>query len=349
MTTVDKHDSTARGNSSPDGSPVSKWQDVASRQELREAARVANAGLGFAKNEDDAEADRRYRQYRSLDPFPDIPPALLNSADIADYVARTSMIHPFHPELLKSASYEVALFGKYFYISADGTRFDGDLKAGETAVLPKNSIGFMSVEPYFRLPDYIALRHNLKIDHIYKGLLVGTGPLIDPGFTGRIGLPLHNLTENDYTFVGGKGIIWVEFTKLSPNPAWANPGPPEPRRGAYVSFPAERTATKQVEDYVRDAVGLDPVPASSSAAIAARAKKAVKVATSTRNILRGVSFAAAITVAALSIAIAVQLVSMSQQLTDVRIEIAKLQSNPLPGATPSPMPTLVATPTPAGP
>ena len=55
----------------------------------------------------------------------------------------------------------------------------------------------------------------MKISHIYKGLLLGTGPLVDPGFVGRLSIPLHNLTANNYKFKFGQGMIQLEFTKLS--------------------------------------------------------------------------------------------------------------------------------------
>jgi hypothetical protein len=45
----------------------------------------------------DEEAEVRYEKFKSLDPFPEIPPALLNSADIEDYVAKTGMLFPFDP------------------------------------------------------------------------------------------------------------------------------------------------------------------------------------------------------------------------------------------------------------
>jgi hypothetical protein len=55
---------------------------------------------------------------------------------------------------------------------------------------------------------------------VHRGLLLGTGPLVDPGFVGRLFIPLHNLTSQPYTLLGGEGLIWVEFTKISPHPHW---------------------------------------------------------------------------------------------------------------------------------
>ena len=56
----------------------------------------------YAATDDDAAA--RFQKYGGIDPFPDIPPALLNSADISDYVASTGMIYPFYEQLQKPAS-----------------------------------------------------------------------------------------------------------------------------------------------------------------------------------------------------------------------------------------------------
>ncbi len=86
--------------------------------------------------------------------------------------------------------------------------------------LQPNSIAFVTLEPEFHIPQYLALRFNLRIKHVYKGLLLGTGPLVDPGFEGRLSIPLHNLTNNTYRFDYGDELISIEFTKLSPNSHW---------------------------------------------------------------------------------------------------------------------------------
>jgi deoxycytidine triphosphate deaminase len=151
------------------------------------------------------------------DPFPQIPAALLNSAHIQDYVHVTGMIAPFDPSDLKPASYAFRLRGTC-------VRYEGDMKIvdevgdGKPYRLPKNSIAFVTVGPRLTLPDYIAARFNLRIDLVYRGLLLGTGPLIDPGWFGDLSIPLHNLTDQDYMLTGGERLIWMEFTKTSPIP-----------------------------------------------------------------------------------------------------------------------------------
>ncbi len=163
----------------------------------------------------------KYNKYKAIDPFlNDIPPALLNSADIHSYVKATGMIHPFEEKALKSASYAAKIAGECRYWDEKNQKFKTVLleKDGDKLVLKPNSIAFVGIDPTFRLPDYIALRFNLKISNVYRGLLLGTGPLIDPGFEGKISIPLHNLTSNEYVFSYAESLIWIEFTKTSPLP-----------------------------------------------------------------------------------------------------------------------------------
>ena len=187
---------------------------------------------GYPKNAN--EAASRYVKYSSQDPLPETAPALLNSADIKAYIKYTGMIYPFHDEDLQSASYKVRIGGKVVYwkytdpSTEEGT--NGGIhkvvkelsKDGDSFELLPNSIAFVTLEPEFRIPKYIALRFNLQITHIYKGLLLGTGPLVDPGFNGRLSIPLHNLTNNIYRFNYGDTLITMEFTKLSQNKEWDN-------------------------------------------------------------------------------------------------------------------------------
>jgi deoxycytidine triphosphate deaminase len=165
------------------------------------------------------EAELRSVRYRDVDPFPDIPRALLSSEHIKAYVRQTGMIHPFDDdqklEALKSASYEVRAGGQFIYWDKDEEQVVQLIRRDETFTLPANSISYVQIGCEFRLPQYIAVRFNLRITHVHRGLLLGTGPLVDPGFHGRLLVPLHNLTSDKYTIRGDEGLIWMEFTKTS--------------------------------------------------------------------------------------------------------------------------------------
>jgi len=237
----------------------------------------------------DAEAEERYNKFKSCDPFPEIAPALLNSADFIDYIIATGMICPFHLEKskLKPASYAVSLLGQFVYWDEEGEIVNDEISEGKIFVLKKNSIAFVTLEPFFRLPEYIALRFNLKIKNVYRGLLLGTGPLVDPGFKGRLPIPLHNLTTNDYTFRGGEDIIYFEFTKLSPNDRWNKNKELIRREGEYVQFEERKIIERQsIIDYTLHAASGKPIRSSipESVRIANEmAKKAAKSSEDSKN------------------------------------------------------------------
>ena len=129
------------------------------------------------------------------------------------------MISPFYDEeklgRLKSASYEVNPGGLFIFWDEQGHKKVEKINKEGTFTLPRNSISFVQLEAEFRLPQYIAVRFNLRITHVHRGLLLGTGPLVDPGFHGNLLIPLHNLTSDPYTIRGDEGLIWIEFTKTS--------------------------------------------------------------------------------------------------------------------------------------
>jgi len=205
----------------------------------------------FAKTEEEAKA--RFEKFKSKDPFPSILPSLLNSADISDYVAQTGMICPFYEDKLKSASYEVKLLGRVVYWDAEGKRHAFNLETGRDFTLIKNSIAFVTPQPTFRLPDYIALRFNLKITYVERGILLGTGPLVDPGFEGKLLIPLHNLTNNEYILKGGEGFMWAEFTKISELKPLSKGMQDLDRYGKYVPFPDRKKYLKP-ENYIEKAL-----------------------------------------------------------------------------------------------
>lgn len=208
---------------------------------------------------DVAEAELRHSYWVERDPFPDIPPALLGSDAVLEYIRVTAMVHPFRGwqpgiggqqgepdrKLVKPASYEIRPGKAFYYFDEKGDLVKNDLTVSDARRmlrLPRNSITFVSTEETLRLPNYIAARFNLRIKHVHRGILLGTGPLVDPGFNLPILIPLHNLTDQDYFISLDEGLIWVEFTKTYPAPAdihWgkvAKPGLPRTTKKGFEEF-----------------------------------------------------------------------------------------------------------------
>ena len=96
----------------------------------------------------------------------------------------------------------------------------------------------------------MVLSFNLKITHIYKGILLGNGTIVDPGFKGRLSIPLHNLTSNEYVFSSGDEIISIEVTKMSP--IYKYNVTPQTRLGKYIV--REIPNHRQVDQYLQRAL-----------------------------------------------------------------------------------------------
>lgn len=214
--------------------------------------------------------EQRSSELSNIDPYPQIPPALLNAGYLASYALSTGMIEPFDiGALTKPATYLVPLRGpvryqddsgnvQSFFLSSEPVSNELDVRSSFS--LRPNSLCYVTLQPRFRMPPYIAGRFNLLIRDVYRGLLVGTGPLVDPGFSGYLSIPVHNFTSNEYILRADEGFVYFEFTKLSfinPEnsaiPIWV-PKPVEDQ----PPFPSSKNQRRSLDDYIIQATGGRP-------------------------------------------------------------------------------------------
>jgi deoxycytidine triphosphate deaminase len=144
------------------------------------------------------------------DPAPELQGVLL-SDQIHFYVERVGLIEGWEPSSLKPASYGLRLGGRYY----SNGEF-GDLRPGQKLTIPRNSIVYVSMLEVINMPMYMIGRFNLKIDLIYQGIILGTGPQVDPGFRGRLSCPLHNISNNDVELEYGQRFATIDFVKTTP-------------------------------------------------------------------------------------------------------------------------------------
>jgi deoxycytidine triphosphate deaminase len=256
------------------------------------------AELNFATS--DAEAAERAAKFLKSDPFPSIPMSLLSSAEIDDYARATSLLYPFDSRGLKTASYEVHIGGEFTYWNGEGRRIDQAVTKGSPCVFPANSVSFIQLEPYFRVPYYLALRYNLRTTHLHRGLLLGSGPLVDPGFSGKVLVPIHNLTATDYDLDTNEALVWVEFAKTS-----FGHKPTESEASAkryFVGFPPTKL-NLSADAYLRKANAGNPIRSSIPTAMAEARSSAREAASWARNLALGALAGIAITVLGLAIAL----------------------------------------------
>lgn len=175
------------------------------------------AGNEYIKNTDVKE---KYKRFKDVDPYPEIDSSLLNAEDIVKYILTTGMLDPFEPEKLKGAIYTCTFSGNYLKYNDNNECEAYSLSDDEELTIKPNSISYLEISTFFQIPLYLVLRFNLQVQHVYKGLLLGTGPIVDPGFVGRLYIPLHNFTSNTYIIRKNADLISVEFTKLSIKDDW---------------------------------------------------------------------------------------------------------------------------------
>lgn len=190
------------------------------------------------------------------DPLRHIPPALLNSADIQAYQEACKLIRgeEFDTRRLKAACYKVLCRGDVYWSDSTNHRKQQRIDGDQSYTLPRNGIAYISPDVQFCLPDFIAARFNLTIGLVHRGLLLGTGPLIDPGFEGRLLIPLHNLTTRDVELKASDGLIWVEFTKLSPDQCQEYAG----KKFDFVRSFKPEEKNRPVEHYFAKTDGVPP-------------------------------------------------------------------------------------------
>lgn len=177
-------------------------------------ARPANArSLDAPINRSDFELRADWWEYD--DPFEDLGAALLTAEQIKNYARVTGLVYPFNEAFLKGATYEIGIANNVYYWDEKKKKKVVSVSSASDKgiVLEANSITFVQTDVEFRLPQYIAIRFNLHIKLVHRGLLLGTGPIVDPGFRGRLLIPLHNLTSQPVTISKNEKIVWIEFSK----------------------------------------------------------------------------------------------------------------------------------------
>jgi deoxycytidine triphosphate deaminase len=118
----------------------------------------------------------------------------------------------YEPENLRPAAYTLRIGDDY--IDSDGKKHKLSEK-DDTFVFQKNSIIFVSTKEELDLPFYIVARFNLRVNWVYAGILLGTGPQVDPGFSGQLSCPLYNLTSVDIMIKRGEDFATIDFEKTT--------------------------------------------------------------------------------------------------------------------------------------
>jgi deoxycytidine triphosphate deaminase len=151
-------------------------------------------------------------EWKYEDPYPDEHGILLSNR-IHELCERRLLISGhYQKQNLRPASYTLRIGEDYIDSEGNLRRFTDD---EDSFVFEKNSIVFVTIKEEFDLPYYIIARFNLRVNWVYDGVLLGTGPQVDPGFTGYLSCPLYNLTNADITIKHAQNFATIDFEKTT--------------------------------------------------------------------------------------------------------------------------------------
>lgn len=120
---------------------------------------------------------------------------------LPDHALRTlgpRLCEPFLPELVNPASIDVRLgYNILFEQSSDKTKFTAlQLHKDATYTLRPGAFILAETLEYVRIPNHIAAFFSLKSSRAREGLQHLMAGFVDPGWSGRLTLELHNSLQN---------------------------------------------------------------------------------------------------------------------------------------------------------
>lgn len=156
----------------------------------------------------------RHEEYLWRDPFgPSVSGAVLLSDHIHYLADEIGLVDPFKEKHLRPAAYDVRV-GNCYYVD-DEKRELGD----NWIEIPPNGLVYVRTMEKFNIPYYLVARYSLRVQQVYRGLLIDNGLHIDPGYSGYIWIPVHNFTTQTRILLQGEEFISVEFNRTTPLPA----------------------------------------------------------------------------------------------------------------------------------
>ncbi len=146
------------------------------------------------------------------DPHPDDQGILLSNR-IHELCEQKLLISDDYEEKnLRPAAYTLRVGPDYI---DSGGKFRHFTDEEDSFIFEKNSIVYVSIKERLHLPYHIIARFNLRVNWVYDGILLGTGPQVDPGFTGFLSCPLYNLTDADVTIKRDQDFATIDFEKTT--------------------------------------------------------------------------------------------------------------------------------------
>ncbi len=152
----------------------------------------------------------QHEEYLWKDPFePAVSGAVLLSDHIHFLADEIGLVDPFDERYLRPAAYDLRVGNAYYIDDKPGIVTD------EPIEVPANGLVYIRTMEKFNLPYYLVARYSLRVQQVYRGLLIDNGLHVDPGYCGYIWIPVHNFTTQSRMLPQGQEFISVEFNRTT--------------------------------------------------------------------------------------------------------------------------------------
>ncbi len=119
----------------------------------------------------------------------------------------------YHTTNLRPAAYTLRVGSSY--VDSRGKPGWLDETRNRYFEMEPNSIVYVSTYEKLDLPYYIAARFNLRVKWVYRGILLGTGPQVEPGYGGYLSCPLYNLTDRPIRIDYKQDFATIDFERTT--------------------------------------------------------------------------------------------------------------------------------------
>ena len=137
--------------------------------------------------------------------------SILTDRQIEEHIKTHNMIHPYDEKRLKPASYDICVGDEYrFSHEKEPRKLSGWKKEIK---LPPYSLCYVLSKEKLNLPNDVSALISSMHGTVREGVLMYPQPPIDPGFSGKLYLLLHNLTDEDRVVVKDTCIASLVFDK----------------------------------------------------------------------------------------------------------------------------------------
>jgi deoxycytidine triphosphate deaminase len=133
-------------------------------------------------------------------------------ARFCDPAVRLLVAENFSDSNLRPAAYTLRIGSEFVDSRGKPGRLTEQTPSFE---MEPNSIVYVSTYEKLDLPYYIAARFNLRVKWVYRGILMGTGPQVEPGYRGYLSCPLYNLTDRPVRIGYKEDFATIDFERTS--------------------------------------------------------------------------------------------------------------------------------------